>query len=325
MNRFIVILSCLLVVLLSIGCTKNTANRTAASSEREKEKGLDLQDPWTSDLYIRMREKGPEDTETFLKLSKSANLTERRVGVRLLGEIGDVDYPGVKDALGSALNDSDRIVRWAAIGGIGVQGLSEFLPRIRQTALDPEDESERALICLAMMPSEDSISVVRELLKRKEEAVKWREKHKEITRDIYWYAAHNELTLLWILEGIRDNGEETFLKENAERRDATERQFIFFAMAWTRKRDYLNYVWPVLNRAQNKDSKMDSGAYAAIHAVRVLATYEEALPVLQPLIDMRRAYIDCVFTLRYLKWKEQKQKKEKMPAKLLQKTSSYCF
>jgi hypothetical protein len=264
-------------------------------------------------LWYEMEPKGPEDTAEFLKLARSKSALERAVGIRKLAAVGDIDYPGAKDTLKEALNDPSVIVKSLAIEGIGIQGIAEMLPRIREIALSNDDPGVRgnAIRCLKMMPTPDSVYVVKELLAREEEALAWIRAHPDDRSSSYWWQVHPLLDMLWVLEGMQKMGEE-FLTQNAIRDNPLEQELILYAMAWTRNKKYLKYAELVLRG--KLPAELSDAKYGIIHAVRMLATYEEAKVLLEPLWQTKGPGVveDPLSVIVCLRWKSERDKANKL-------------
>jgi hypothetical protein len=278
----------------------------------DKQVGYELRHAW--EYANEIGEKGPEDTPYFLKLAKSQNVSDRRVAMYFIGELGDIECPGAVETLDKGLDDADSSVRYHALYATGTNLVWILLPKVRDMALKNANEMGCAeSTCLGMLLSPESISVVKELLRRKDYYVKWREEHPNDKEDACWWAAQWEISLLWGLEQIQSLKLDDFLSKEIDTntRDWYTNLLLLYAMAWTADRTYLRNVLQVLQKIRDGEKVLFKGDMfmGAIHALRHLATYEEARPFLEPLSKDPSFDNVAKFALRYLKWKSEKQKK----------------
>jgi hypothetical protein len=248
----------------------------------------EVREPLNSDLYCEMREKGPESTAEFLALATSDSVTERIIGFRLLGELGDPEYPGVKKVVGRGLSDPDESVRMMAIDAVGMLGYQEYLPKVHQLLLSGHEEAERILDWvpyLPMLPYLEQQFASHELEFKKVVG---------IPGD------------LWLLRGIRSSIY-NFLLDNIDNPEPRWAAYIIRAMGSTG--DKCVFLPIVIGKlSSSKDGRIVT---AAIVAIKQLADSPEEADILNK-VDLHGWHrIRAEQVLRFLKWKSEREKAQK--------------
>ena len=288
-----------------LGCTDGANSNISGSDRRpmpskSEIRQRDLINPARSDLFLTMCEKGYEQTPEILKLAESKEELEHKVGLLLLGQIGDKSYPGVQEVIRKALDDRDDITQDAAITAVRGLSLRELLPKVREIALTTHDNRVvlfTALDCLAKMPHPDSIPVLQELIEKKggEDSTFWVPYLREI---------------LSFIKNMGEPNKEAFLNENARLIETEKGRYILYGMASTGNSAFLKYIWPVIERIGTEGNPDPPSLLSEIlDVIAILATYDEAEPILRKLVER---YPSCEYsvhvTLDALKYKKKKQK-----------------
>jgi HEAT repeat protein len=230
--------------------------------------------------------KGPESTAQFLTLALSESDTEKIIGLALLGEVGDPDYPGVREVVGRELSSRNYGVRIQAINAVGRLGYREYLPRIYQLLMTGHEEAERILEWVPYLP------MLPYLEKR---YASWDKDAKEL---FGLFPDH------WLLSGMRD-ATYNFLMENIDNPDPRYAAAVITAMGSTGdKSSFLPLI--VSKMTSSADGRVQK---AIIESIRQLADCPEEASILNKVELGGWLRIRADQVLRFLKWKDENKRR----------------